>query len=187
MKRLIVIILVIALLLPVVSLAEYSPGLNMTMYEFLLKYNAIQAALEAPYKVIAKAELWTTWNDYHIAWFTADKDNKTTILLMTKDPSDAQMLTSGLDMIQIFSKNDSDYVPLISVTNRCASVFSSEIFGTPLSPLIISNAISYYYENKCKENQLTAYYPLDENAELALGFFYDGGYYFQISSMDVVK
>ena len=109
MKRLIVIILVIALLLPVVSLAEYSPGLNMTMYEFLLKYNAIQAALEAPYKVIAKAELWTTWNDYHIAWFTADKDNKTTILLMTKDPSDAQMLTSGLDMIQIFSKNDSDF------------------------------------------------------------------------------
>ena len=188
MKKLIAIILIIALFLPVTSLADYSPGLKMTMNDFLLKYNAIQAALEAPYKMLAKAESWTTWNEYHIAWFTADKDSKITILLMTKDPSDAQMLTSGLDSVQIFAKTETDLVPLISVTNRCASVFAVQMFGTSFAPQIITNTISFYYENNCKEKQLTAYNSLDENQELALSFFIDGNFpYFDISPLDAVN
>ena len=188
MKKLITIILIIVLILPVISLADYSPSLKMTMNDFLLKYNAIQAALEAPYKVIAKAESWTKWNDYDVAWFTADKDNKITILLMTKDQSNDRNLTSGLDCIQIFTKDERELIPLISVTNRCASVYSLQLFGTSFAPQIIANTISFYYENKCKEKNLLSYNYLDEDQQLALSLFHDGfGYYFQISPLDLVK
>lgn len=184
MKKLLAIFLIIALLLPVSVLADYSPALNMTINDFLLKYNAVQASLEAPYLALDKPFKWSLWDEYHLAWFKADKNGSVTILLMTKDPSDAQMLTSGLDMIQIFSNKESDFVPLISITNRCASIFAIQLLGTSFAPQRITQVMNNYYENNCKEKGLVAYSGLDENNELVIAFFYDGQYYFEISSIE---
>lgn len=184
MKKLITIILILALALPAVALAEYSPGLNMTMSDYMNKYNSIQAALGAPYAALVKPTSWTIWNDYHVAWFNADNDKTITILLMTKDPADAQMLTSGLDKIQIFAKSEKNFVELISITDRCANVFSSELFGVSFSALRITNTIKSYYENNCKEKGLISYQTIDDNNEIALGFFFDGTYYFDIAPLE---
>ena len=188
MKKLITIILILALLIPAAALSEsYSPALNMTMNEFIIKYNAVQAALNAPFSLLEKPYMWTQWNGYSVAWFRAEKNNKFTLLLMTKDPSDAQMLTSGLDRIEISITDEKELIPLISVTNRCAGIFSYNLFGTSLSGKRISDLICYYYENNYKEKDYSAYVDLDEDGKIALVLFYSNGFIFQIYPMEEVK
>lgn len=188
MKKLITIILILAMLLPAAALAEsYSPALNMSMDDFIMKYNSVQAALNAPFVLLEKPYMWTQWNGYSVAWFHAEKDNKVTLLLMTKDPSAAQMLTSGLDRIEISVADDKNLIPLIGVTNRCTGIFSYNIFGTPLSGMRISDIICYYYENNYREKGYSSYVSIDEDDKIALVLFYSNGYVFQIVPMEEVK
>ena len=184
MKKLLAVLLVIAMLLHAAALADYSPGLGMSMSDFITKYNSVQAALESPYSALSKPSSWTVWNGYHLAWFSADKSNTVTILLMTKDPKDAQLLTSGLDAIQIFIRKGDDFVQLISVTDRCASIFGIELLGSSFSGLRVTQVLKSYFENNCREKGLLSYSTLDDNEEIALCFFYDSGYYFSILPLE---
>lgn len=187
MKKLFALSLAVVLL-PVIALADYSAALNMTMTEYIKQYNNVQAALGAPYIALEKPTSWTLWNGYHTAWFNADKDNAVTITLLTKDPSDAQLLTSGLDRVQIFAKSEKDLIALISVADRCANVFSTELFGVSFSALRVTNIIRSYYENNCKEKKMTSYQTIDDNNEIALSFFFDGSYYyFDIAPLEVLQ
>ena len=187
MKKLIAVILIMAMLLPAVALADYTPDLGMTIDEFILKYNSVQASLNSPYVSLDRPYQQNTWNGFRIAHFYADKDKKVTILLMTKDPGSSRITEAGLDEIQIFIPSDKDMVPLIGVTNRCAGLVSANIFGTSLSTMRTADTICYYYENNCKERGLTSYSGLDEEGKFALVFFFDTYYYFQISTVEAVK
>ena len=187
MKKLITIALILAMLLPAAALAEsYEPLLGMTMDEFILKYNAVSAPLESPYVSLNKPFSWTKWEGFNVAWFYADKTKTVTILLLSKDPTNS-VTTSGLDEIQIFAKSDSAWVPLIGVTNRCASLFSAQLFGTSMSPMYIGDTIAYYYENNCEEKGLTAMHSLDEDNSISIIFFHQDTYYFKISASEAFQ
>ena len=62
---------ILSFFIPAISLSEntYTPKLEMTMDEFILKYNALPATLESPYKSLGKPILWTNFNEYQVAWF----------------------------------------------------------------------------------------------------------------------
>lgn len=187
MRKVITMLIIIAMILPTMALAEnYTPKLGMTIEEYIIQYNAIQAPLGAPYVSLEKPYLWTTWNDSKVAWFRSDSKGTVTILMVTADPSGNRALTSGLDMIQIYSEKD-DIIALLGVANRCSSIFAANILGNSFAPQYISSAMIYFYENNCKDKGILSYYTLDTDQKYAVSFFYSDGYYFQISAMEDVK
>jgi hypothetical protein len=155
MKKLITIILILALILPTAALADsYIPKLEIGISGFITKYNSLPAALNSPFLSLKEPYQWTEWGEYQVAWFYPTEDHHTTIALITADPR-GKALSSGLDMIQIFSA--SDWVQLLSVANRCSQLFSYEYMGMNLAPYCIADIVSYAYENNC----LNAYRQLD--------------------------
>ncbi|MBO7709347.1 MAG: hypothetical protein J6S83_02695 [Lachnospiraceae bacterium] len=187
MKKLITIILILALALPALALADYSSALDMTMEDFINKYNAVQAPLGSPYTALDKPNAWTKWEGYFVAWFTADKNEEAKILLYSKDPNCKQMLTAGLDEIHIYA-GKTDFVPMISVANRCASVFAADIFGSSIAPFKVTSVISYYYENNAKEKRLIAYNTLDAEEKVSIAFQADGDLYlFKILNREAIQ
>lgn len=190
-SKILAVLLILALLLPAAALADdYSPDLGMTMDDYIIKYNAVQAALGAPYVPMETPYLWSSWEGFRLAWFHADNERKVTILLLSKDPANNRSTKAGLDEIQIFTKSESDFIPLTSVAIRCSTIFAAELFGTSVAPMRIGSIIEYYYENNCLKKGMSAYNTLDEDGKTAVALFHDstsGYYYFQISSLEAVQ
>ena len=185
MKRIIA-LLFILFLIPATVTAEssYTPKLNMTMDEFVLKYNAVPATLESPYKSLGKPAMWTDFNGYQVAWFYPEKSSAIALLLLTKDKANSKSTKAGLDAIQIFSLSKDSWLPLISVTKRCASLYGEELFNISTASFGIIEAMNYYYENNLQDKGYTSYRSLNADETLALSFGYSDGYYFSITSMD---
>ena len=182
MKRLISIVLILALLLPAAVMADsYIPKLEIGITGFITKYNSLPAALNSPFLALDEPYKWTEWGGYQVAWFYPTEDHNVTILLATEDPR-GKTLSSGLDMIQIFSA--SDWVQLLSVTNRCSQLFSYEYLGTNFAPYCIADVVAYAYENDFYQNGASAYRALDADNKFIISYFRGDYDYFQISSME---
>ena len=186
MKKLITIILILAMALPAAAPADaYKSELGMTMNEFIMKYNSIPSALGSPYVPLKKEYNWSKMDDYNIAWFYPCSDESVKIMLLSKDEKAGKSLSAGLDMIKIYAY--SDLLGLISVTKRCTGIFTPDFFGMSLAPYYITDIISYYYENGVEKSGYIAYRSIDTEEKYALSFFKYQGYYFQISLLEVVK
>lgn len=185
-RKLMSILFVLLFLLPTASVSEssYSPKLGMTIEEYILKYNAVPATLESPYKSLDKPAFWTDFNEYQIAWFYPEKDSTVALLLMSTDKSNTKNVKAGLDAIQVFSLSKDNWIPLVAITKRCASIFAEELFGISTASFGIIEAINYYYENDLEKKGYTSYRPLTTDETLALSFGYADGYYFLITSME---
>ena len=180
MKKLFALFLIL-LFLPVLSLAEYKPALNMTMDDFITKYNALPSALGSPYNALSFSWQWSSFQDYQVAWFYPIKDKNVIIWLLSKDKTNMNTTKAGLDAIQIYSSSTESFVPLISITARCTDLFSTDLLGSPMGEIFITKAIRLFYENNYKEKNMMGYYPINTELPYLLSFFYsDGGYCFQI-------
>ena len=185
MKKLITIILILAMLLPAAALADYTPALEMYVDDFLMKYNAISAPIGSPYEKIEKSYDFSSTSEYRFQWYKPAKDSSVVIFLGTKD---TQFVNSGIDIIQIGTSNSKDFLDLISIATRCSDIFASDLFGTKLSGMQVNNVIRYYYENGLKGKTMLAYNILDTDEKYAISFFEsDGWYTFQISTMEAIK
>ena len=185
MKKLIALFIVL-FLIPIAVTADtsYYPTLNMTMDEFILKYNAIPATLESPYKTLAKPALWTDFNGYQVAWFYPEKSSTIALLLLSKDKINTKSTKAGLDAIQIISLSKDSWLPLLSVTKRCASLYGEELFTISTASFGIIEALNYYYENNLQEKGYTSYRSLNADETLAISFGYSDGYFFSITAID---
>lgn len=185
MKKLLAIILILALL-PVGALAEdYSPSLGMRMDEFLQQYNAISAPLGSPYEKIVNSYNFTESSDYRFSWFKPAKDSSVVLFLATKEKG---AVNYGIDMVQIGTTKSEDFIDLIIIATRCADIFAFDLLGTKMSGMQISSALRYYYENGLKSTELMSYCGLDGDGKYAISFFRQNGwYYFQISTMEAIQ
>ena len=182
MKKLLAIILILALLAPALALADYSPALGMRKDDFILKYNAISAPLGSPYKRIETSYNLSANETYKFYWFTPASNSSVVLFLCTKETNSDNY---GIDMIQIGTQKKEDLIDLMSIAARCADLFSDDILGTKLSTMRVGDVIRYYYENGCKGTTMYAYSTLESNGKYLLAFFESGGwYYFQISTME---
>lgn len=154
----------------------YSPALSMTMDQFISKYNALGSSLNSSLVALKNPYFWSTFEDYLVGWFKADSKAETVILLMTKETEKGKTTFSGLDKIQIYSPQ-SQILSLITVSTRCTSLFSEDLFGTSLASLYVGNLLEYYYEN-CPEDEGSAYRGIDSDSKNVLQFFKSDGYYF---------
>ena len=185
MKRLVALLLILAVLVPAAGSAAYTPALGMTMQEFVDKYNAVQAPLGAPYVPLAKPVKWTTYEGSPVACFYPLKDFSVLLLLLSNDPLGARTTDMGLDNVQIYINEEKYFVPFISISERCANVFSSDMFGLDAATYAVGSTIRFYYENNLEERGLTAYNVLDGDQKYALYFFRSDGYYFSINPSEV--
>lgn len=183
MKKLFILLLILALILPASAPAEssYTPALGMTIPDFIAKYNAIPAPLGSPFLKAEAPYNASKWKGYRVYWYKVDRDGKVVLMLMSRDPHTELVSESGLDLIQIYTENDNDLIPLIGVTNRCATLFATDLFGTSMAPMRVCSAINFYYENNCRSNSQQSIIVLDENQRYCIALFYDGMYCFQIS------
>ena len=186
MKKLFTMLLILALILPAAAPAEssYNPALGMTIPEFLTKYNAVPAPLASPFILVDKPYNASKWNGYRVYWYKFDQDHKIIVTLLSMDPSTELPEESGLDMIKIFTKGDSDMVPIFSTAVRIATLFSIDILGTSMAPLRVATVVSSYYENNCRARGIYSYASLDENQKYAVSFDHSDYYVFQISSAE---
>lgn len=185
MKKLITVILIMALVLPAAALSEdYAPALGMTIQEFISAYNSIGAPLGSPYAMLSVPYKWTKLNGNNVAWFRPEMGMKTIIFMYSCDTSAGKELTAGLDMIQIYAEEDDQLIPLIAVTDRCVSVFTEDILTIDLSAYYITKLISYYYEHNAAKNNTSAYYTLGSDSDLILSLTYMDGYFFQLSRLE---
>ena len=187
MKKLIAILLVLALVLPACAVAEkniakkkYTPALGMTMVEFISKYNAVKAPIGSSYLVLDKPYLWTDGDEYSFAWFKTESKSSVVLFLVTTDPNHKRSLDAGLDMIQIYDATGKDFLALISISDRCSELFALQWLGTSFGGLAITTIIRGYYENGQMENGGGWQCFLDEENKYAIQFFYQDGYYFMI-------
>ena len=185
MKKLATTFLALLLIFSYASAEEYSPKLGMTMADFIQKFNALPAQLEAPYVALTEPSFWAAIGR-NAAWFQPDSSANTYIVLISDEPGRRHSLDVGLDKIQIYVKNSKQFVSLFCVAYRCAQLFASDVLGTSMAPFSLMNAVSYYHESNAKSKNLVAYSPLIvDDVSLVLSF-YDGadGFYFQISKSD---
>lgn len=190
LKKLVIVFLIFTLIMPaVVSAADYTPALGMTMQEFVQKYNAVQAPLGAPYIQLNEyfADDWSYSNGYRCAWVYPETTKKAALIMMTKDPNNGMIFTSGLDMIQLYIAPNEDFIPLISLAIRCASIFSEDILTISTASFCVADVIKYYYESNAKEKNYSAYKQLNAGSPYIISFCYSNGYYFQISFDDSIK
>lgn len=187
MKKIFLILVVCILaIFAVTASAEsiaYEPGLDMTMDAFISKYNAIGSALDSPIIALKFPMEWTTFQDKNVAWFKADKETNITVLLMSADTGSVMKTSAGLDEIQIFG--EAKYFPaLITIAKRCASVFAEDLFGISTASFVITEAISYYYENNLDSMKYYSYYYLDNEQKYTIQFWRSGGteFYFSIKN-----
>ena len=155
--------------------------LGMDMNTFMQKYNAIGSSLSSSLVKLEKPYKWTTYNNYSVAWLKPDNKSGVTILLLSSESSIVRDTSYGLDMIQIFMDNDSDFLSLITVTSRCVQVLSDPFFGYSMAPFYVSDLISYYYENVYASGG-SAYRTIDTEEKYILTLFKSSNqYYFSIS------
>ena len=161
----------------------YGPSLGMTIAGFIDRFNAVPAPSGAPYQVLGEPLKWTRYNDYQVAWFYPDGDPKVILLLLTLDTSPAPSVLMGLDRIDICINDPDSFPALISVTARCAGLFTGDQDGYSVPEYAAADLIRYYYENGLKAKGLTAQRALDGGQGVCLSFtYYDSTkeYYFRI-------
>ena len=182
MKRSFCIFLAIFILIPCLSFADnYSPALGMDFSSFITKYNSIGTALNSPLVALKDPFFWSVYENYNVAWYKPDKNSNVTILLLSADPVNVKNNKSGLDSIQIFMTGPSDFLSLITITNRCTQVFSNSFLGSNFSALYSSDLIAYYYEN-ATSTDFSACRTIDTDQIYNLNFFIvSGQYYFTIT------
>ncbi len=154
MKQLITLLLVLILVCAPLSWGsaemdphEYTPGLSMSIQEFIDKYNMIPSSLTSPYLALTKPDEWVKSDGYNVAWFHAAQDSDVRIMLMSLDIESGQQLKAGLDAVRIYNFRAKDYVSFISVAVRCTSLFAYDIAGTSTALYNVTDTIKYYYEN----------------------------------------
>ncbi|MBR3334324.1 MAG: hypothetical protein IKG23_08560 [Clostridia bacterium] len=186
MKKLIAIILILALLLPAAVLAEgYSPALGMRLNDFLLQYNAISAPLGSPYEKVANSYDFSVTSEYTFSWYKPAKDSSVVMFLGTKEKG---AVNYGIDLIQIGTKKSEELIDLIAIATRCADIFAFDLLGTKMTGMQINSALRYYYENGFKGTGMMSYAGLDSDGKYVISFFkQDGWYYFQISTMEALQ
>lgn len=186
MKKLITIILILALLLPAASLADeskekYKASLGMTIETFINKYNAVAAPLGNSYMMLDKPISWTASDVYNFAWFVPAKDSSVVIGLGTKQKDATHVLTGGLDLVEILMQKDTDFLDLISVTARCTDIFSVNYFNMSMGENSITRLMRFFYESGYKGSQGSAYLAINEDYSISLEFCYsENKYYFLI-------
>ena len=188
-ERILILLLSVLFLSPSVSKSEasYTPKLGMNMDEYILKYNALPATLGSPYKSLEKPAFWSEFEGYQVAFFYPENDSAVALLLMSADKSNTKSTKAGLDVVQVFSFAKENWIPLINITKRCASIFAEEFFGVSMASLSIIDALNYYYENNLEKQGYTSYRSLNSDETIALSFGYSDGYYFMITSLDDAK
>ena len=184
MKKLIAVIFIIIISISAAASADYSPKLNMTISEYLLKYNAISAPLGSPYDKLSSPYMWSKYGAYNIALFHPSKSSSVELLLFSKDPNNEKSMDSGLDLIQIYTAKSEDLIDLISITARCSDPLSESLFGLSVGELRTGKVIRYYYENGFKNSQNYAYWSINDDENIVLAFCATQGYYFQICSAE---
>ena len=186
MKRFLSFLLILCFL-PVLCLSEslYSPKLNMTISDFINKYNMIGVPFSSPLVGLKDAVKWTTWDKYDVAWYPADIISGTTILFETEDHSSSRSLSCGLDRIQVFMDGTDSFLSFISVSSRCLSLFAPNFFGMQTSSYFITEIIKDFYENNCLETGNIFYRQIEQGGNIYIKFFYvSGQYYFCIKKQE---
>lgn len=185
MKKLITLILILALLLPVSAGASGSSALGMTLREFVTAYNNVQAPIGAPYAPLKDPYSWADFNGYKVAFFHPTLSTDIMLILMT---TGTESMDSGLDKIQLFSSKSEQLIPLISVTARCVDLFSDDLFGSSLSAIPVTNCLRYFFESNAEKQGMSSYVSVDSDQKFALMLFRDSsGYTFQISTVRDVQ
>ena len=190
MRKLITIIMILALFPPAAALAgDYTPALGMNMRDFILKYNAIEAPLGSPYVQLSTtvASDWTYFNYHWCAWLYPENTRRVAMILMTKDPFGGKDFVSGLDTVQLYAASAEDLIPLISLAIRCSRLFSAELLSVSTSSFCVADVIQYFFENNLKEQGMLAYKQLDAESDYCISLFYSDGYYFQISTQEAFQ
>ena len=187
MRKLLALLLIL-LFIPCVSNAgdaAYSPGLEMTMEDFVSKYNALGSSLDSPLMALKVPTKWTVFNGQNVAWFKADSKSGVTILLLSKDKGAGKKLSAGLDEIQIYTSKASEFQALITVAMRCADLYASEILTLNIAPYAIAQVISYYYDNNYDNSGYTSYQGIDVDQKFIINYWHTGSdYYFSICPKD---
>ena len=181
-RKFILLLLALALLVPAAASADYTPALGMTMDTFMAKYNAIPASIGAPYSPLTVPYQWSVFQSYNVAWFHADPESQVTVLLLSEETGKGNTTQAGLDVIQIFTPAAEDFIPLISVTSRCAEIYAMVLFGESMAPLYLANVLRSYYETGAEKNGEYVFHTIDENFRYEIKFFKsEGCYFFEIS------
>ena len=187
MKKLLALILVIALAVPAFVLAEdeYTPALGMTIGKYLQKYNAVSAPLGSPYNKLDSPIAWTDSNQYQVSWFYPVNDSHVILLLSSRDTGNIKSLDCGLDIVQISTNSDKDLIDFICVAARCCEPVADNFLGVSFGDIRITQLLRYYFDNGYKGTSGSAYWSINEDDKIVLQFFMDSGwYYFQICSVE---
>ena len=146
MKKLLCVLLALLILIPAAAAADYSPAMGMTMRKFIEEYNKQPAPLSSPYKILSDPYAWKSRDVTSEAFFQAENNDKAVISLLSYDPENTNSLDAGLDMVQINVTSADYWMSLISLTNRCMSVFYTDDYGIFI-PQKILKLLNYHHDN----------------------------------------
>lgn len=180
MKRFLCLLLVLVFV-PLVSFSDsvYSSKLNMTMQDFVEKYNMIGASLDSPLKALENPYRWTKYNKYNVAWFQCDKKSNVILLLESSDPaSDHHSLSCGLDCVQIAVFGTENFLSHVAVASRAFSLFAPNILGLDSSYYLVGNLMKEYYDNNCFEKNMSYQRQVEADGSIVVRFYNDSGYYY---------
>lgn len=171
MKRFLSTILVLILTFSLAAAEDYTPALNMTIDEFMTRYNALGSALGSSLIALIKPDQWTKHNQYNVAWFSPDSKSGVIMLLLSADHNSGTRLDAGLDCVQVVLPLQVDYLSFLTVSERCSRLFSEELLGVSMGPYFLINVLQNYYENNYEEKGWSSLHQLDVDGNFYMQFF----------------
>lgn len=154
MRKLIAVVLAVLVLVPCVSFSEispaessYSPDLNMTLFQFMNKYNAISSALGSSLVSLSSSNYhYFEGSDYNSFVFLPDSLSSIRLYIDSKDFEAGNVINAGVDRVEIVMSNSLDYPSFLTVAKRCAQMFSGDYFAESSAMVNIYELLISYYE-----------------------------------------
>lgn len=169
MKRCLFVLLLL-ILIPVFCFSEsYTPALEMTVSDFVSKYNAVSSSLNSSLVSISVSDSWYDEENQFCTYCFPDAESDVSICLVSRDFSHKYGESAGLDMIRIVMSDPKDYLSFLTVCHRCTMIFADEYFSDASASINIYDLLMYYFEN-CEETKI-AHRNLDSQNKLKIRYF----------------
>ena len=155
MRKLIAVVLAVLVLVPCVSFSEispaessYSPDLNMTLSQFMNKYNSIGSALGSSLVSFSSDNYhFFDGSDYNSFVFSPDTISGVALCVQSKDFDTGNGINAGVDCVEIAMPNSIDFPSFLTIAKRCAQMFADDYFAESSAMINIYELIIKYYEN----------------------------------------
>ena len=127
MKRLITVILILALLLPAASWAEYQSKLGITIAEFIDAFTSADNPLMIDFNENMRVKKWPSPSEEPTYAYLNPCRSGLLLMVRSADPDFYKNMDAGIDQIIVRTTIKAQLTDMIGIADRCLQIFGDSV------------------------------------------------------------